>query len=146
MSTEDKEIFKGKTLSDLFKDIYNNSNQKKKQIDILINELRPLVTSINDAAIIVPLIRDYIEVGVKNDEQLVKMAAVFQKYLAAKERTNSNDDSALLTEEEKEQLLSDIATKYIEDENINGDAKEIDDKIKELANKKEKIKSDSKEE
>ncbi|HAI40044.1 MAG TPA: hypothetical protein DCM40_19100, partial [Maribacter sp.] len=76
MSTNfnDQELFKGKSFSSLLKDIYTTTKNKEKQINILISELKPLVKNIGDATIIVPLIKEYLEVGVKNDEHLVKMA------------------------------------------------------------------------
>ena len=36
--SDNKEIFKGKTFQDLTKDIYENTTNKKKQIDLLISE------------------------------------------------------------------------------------------------------------
>ena len=38
----DKEIFKGKTLSDLFGEIYDNSKETKGQVKALIGERKPL--------------------------------------------------------------------------------------------------------
>ena len=104
------EIFAGTTFSSLLKDIYENSVKKRNQISILINELRPLIKDVGQATLVVPLIREYLEVGVKNDEQLVKLAAVYQKYIAAEERLKEvqSVSGALLTEEEKKQLLADI--------------------------------------
>lgn len=97
------EIFKGKSFSGLFKDIYNNSKDKEKQIKILIAELRPLVKTIGDATIIVPLIKEYLDIGVKNDEQLVKMAAIVQR--ATKTTGEDTSGGFGLSSEEKEQLL-----------------------------------------
>jgi len=97
------EIFKGKSFSGLFKDIYNNSKDKEKQIKILIAELRPLVKTIGDATIIVPLIKEYLDIGVKNDEQLVKMAAIVQR--ATKTSGDDGSGGFGLTPEEKDQLL-----------------------------------------
>ena len=67
----DFEIFEGKTLSSLFKDIHDNSVEKKDQIEVLIKKLEPLIKNIGDATIVVPLIKEYLDVSVKNDEQLV---------------------------------------------------------------------------
>ena len=75
----DIEIFKGKSFSDLMKDIYSNSTKKDRQINLLIGELRPLIKNIGDATVIVPLIKEYLEVGVKNDEHLIKMVALVQR-------------------------------------------------------------------
>jgi len=103
---DELEIFKGKSFSDLLKDIYKNSAEKEKQIKILIGELKPLIKNIGDATIIVPLIKEYMEIGVKNDEQLVKMAAVVQRAVAANKNSDSNEFS--LSDEEKKQLLDEI--------------------------------------
>ena len=75
----DKEIFKGKTLSDLFEEIYNNSKETKSQVKGLIGELKPLIENIGDATLLVPMIKEYMEIGVKNDEHLIKLATVIQR-------------------------------------------------------------------
>ena len=101
---EKNEIFKGKTFDSLLKDIYDNSKRKETQIQILITELKPMIKNIGDAVIIVPLIKDYMEIAVKNDEALIKMAAIVQK---AQGRT-TGEGSLLLTEEEKQQLIDQV--------------------------------------
>ena len=75
----DKEIFNGKTLSDLFSEIHDNSTNTRTQIKALIGELKPLVENVGDATLIVPMIKEYMEIGVKNDEQLIKLATVLQR-------------------------------------------------------------------
>ena len=66
------EIFSNKNFSDLLKDIYDNSKKKDRQINLLISELKPLIKNTSDASMVVPMIKEYLEVGVKNDEHLVK--------------------------------------------------------------------------
>jgi hypothetical protein len=101
-----EEIFKGKNFSNLLEDIYVNRNKKDEQIKILIEDIRPLVKSMSDATILVPLLKDYIEVGVKNDEQLVKMAAIVQRALSRTgEGPGSEDSEFKLSEEEKDELM-----------------------------------------
>ena len=97
----DQIIFEGKTSSDVFKEIYNNSKKKDKQINSLIAELKPLIQNIGDAPVVVPLIKEYLEVSVKNDEHLIKMMAVIQRLNNSS--TNGGGD-ALLTDEELKQL------------------------------------------
>lgn len=75
----DKEIFKGKSLSDLFGEIYDNSKETKQQVKALIGELKPLIENIGDATLIVPMIKEYMEIGVKNDEALIKLATIIQR-------------------------------------------------------------------
>ena len=100
-----KEIFEGQTFEGLLKDIYTNSKRKETQIQILITELKPMIKNIGDAVIIVPLIKDYMEIAVKNDEALIKMAAIVQK---AQNRSVGEDGNLLLTEAEKEQLIAQV--------------------------------------
>tara|TARA_R110000744_G_scaffold369813_1_gene480231 strand:- start:38 stop:424 length:387 start_codon:yes stop_codon:yes gene_type:complete len=94
-------IFDDKTFSDLLKEIHNNQTKKAKQLASLIAELRPLVQSLGDATVIVPLIKEYLEISVKNDDQLIKMAAIVQRLATS---TASLGDGGLLTDEEMEQL------------------------------------------
>lgn len=75
----DTVIFGKKTVSDVLKEIYDNSRSKEKQINSLIGELKPLVENIGDASLVVPMIKEYLEVGVKNDEHLIKMLAIVQR-------------------------------------------------------------------
>ena len=100
----DSEIFGNKKFSDLLKDIYDNQKKKDRQINLLIADLKPLIQNISDAAILVPVIKDYMEVSVKNDEHLVKMAAVIQRMVSNK----NEEGSSFLTDEEKESLLNQI--------------------------------------
>ena len=94
----DKVIFGKKKLSDILEEIYGNSKTKEKQISVLISELRPLVKDIGDATLIVPLIKEYLEIGVKNDEQLIKLAAIIQRVV----QTPEEDGGFMITDEEKE--------------------------------------------
>jgi hypothetical protein len=88
----DKEIFRGKTLSDLFGEIYDNSKETKLQVRALINELKPLIEGIGDATLIVPMIKEYMEIGVKNDEHLIKLATVIQRIEAVQAKGDSGGD------------------------------------------------------
>lgn len=81
----DKKLFSNKTIGNVLEEIYINSKKKDAQISSLINDLQPLVTEIGDATMIVPLIKQYLDVSVKNDEHLIKMAELAQKIVSAKE-------------------------------------------------------------
>ncbi len=100
---EEFELFKGTSFSDLMKDIYHNSKKKDRQINTLIQELQPLIKNIGDATVIVPLIKEYLDVSVKNDEHLVKLAAVVQR-LVGSSKSDSGDEFGM-SEEEKARLL-----------------------------------------
>ena len=88
----DKEIFSGKTLSDLFGEIYDNSKETKGQVKALIGELKPLIENIGDATLIVPMIKEYMEIGVKNDEHLIKLATVIQRIETAQAKGDGSGE------------------------------------------------------
>ena len=104
MSALESVVFGKKKFNDILEEIYDNQNKKDKQISALISELKPLINDIGDATLIVPLIKEYLEISVKNDEQLIKMATIVQRIL-----NNTTDDGGFgISEEEKAQLLSQI--------------------------------------
>jgi hypothetical protein len=101
MGQLDSIVFGKKKFSDILEEIYNNQKKKETQVSALISELKPLVQEIGDATLIVPLIKEYLDISVKNDEQLIKMATIVQRAL-----NNINEEGSLgISEEEKQQLL-----------------------------------------
>jgi hypothetical protein len=131
MSTE-FELFPGKNLGDLFKDIYENQQNKKARISELIAEMRKLVRHAGDMIAMGPIIRDLIDSAVKNDDSLIKMAAIAQRIMGASQ--SAEGDSGFLSDIEKEQLLKDFDTtiKEVSDEH--------DIKVDDLANEVEELK------
>ena len=103
----DYEIFDGKSLSSLFKDIYDNTEYNKKQLDILTKELVQFIKDGDTAVQIVPMIKEYLEINVKNDDQLVKMAGIVQRLISSEQKASAEDEFGL-SEEEKDQLLGSI--------------------------------------
>ena len=100
----EKTIFGNKKFSDLLEEIYNNQKRREAQVTALISELKPMVSDIGDATLIVPLIKEYMEIGVKNDDALIKMATLVQRAL-----NNTNEDGGLgISDEEKAQLLAEM--------------------------------------
>ena len=125
-----EEIFKGKSFQDLTKDIYDNASQKKRQIEILIKEMNKMIKSIDDVVIIAPIVKEYLEVGVKNDEHLVKLVSVLQRiYVKSK---GNDEESGLLSEAEKEELMITLQ------DTVNEIQKETD-KINTIQNKQDTI-------
>ena len=107
-------LFDDKSFGDLLKEIHGNQKKKAKQLASLIAELKPLVQSLGDATVVVPLIKEYMEISVKNDDQLIKMAAIVQRLSTG--NINSGD-GGLLTEEEMAQLqdLTEEIAKTVEE-------------------------------
>ena len=101
---DNNEIFKGKTFQDLTKDIYENSQKKKLQIDLLIQEIHGFIQTIDDVVMVAPIIKEYMDVSIKNDEHLVKLAGVLQRIIG--KSNGANEESMLLSESEKDELMS----------------------------------------
>jgi predicted nucleic acid-binding Zn-ribbon protein len=118
----DKELFDGKTLSDLFAEIYKNTDNKRQQINTFVSKLVLLIRTPEDAAMIGPIIKDFIEVNVKNDEHLVRVAQIAQRIVSVGVKTESLD--TLLSEEEKQSLLKDLNAEIT---TIKKDASELED-------------------
>ena len=104
--SKDKEIFEGKTFQDLTRDIYENSQKKKLQIDLLIQEIHGFITTIDDVVMVAPIIKEYMDVAVKNDEHLVKLAGVIQRIIA--KSSGGDEESFLLSDTEKEDLINSL--------------------------------------
>jgi hypothetical protein len=132
------EIFKGTSFADLMSDVYHNSKKKDRQINQLIAQLQPLIRNASDATVIVPLIKEYLDVAVKNDDHLVKLTAIVQRFISTKQTIAGAD--GLLSEEEKQQLMK-IAEKTmtaeLEDELDSIDQEDIilQTKIDDVKNK-----------
>ena len=101
--SKDNEIFDGKTFQDLTKDIYENSQKKKLQIDLLIQEIHGFITTIDDVVMVAPIIKEYMDASIKNDEHLVKLAGVLQRIIG--KSSGADDESMLLSDSEKEELM-----------------------------------------
>ena len=137
-----EELFKGVTFSDLMSDVYHNSKRTSRQINQLISQLQPLIRSSSDATIIVPLIKEYLEVSVKNDDHLVKLTAIVQRYISTKQTIVGSD--SLLSDEEKKQLLQ-IADDTLTNE-LESELNLIEEEENQLNKKIDIVKSKLKEE
>ena len=110
----DVELYEGKSLSDLFKEIHTNHINRKTQIQNLISSLTPLIEGIGDATLLVPLIKDYLDIGVKNDEQLIKMAQIVQRLAQADKKDSDFDifsefQNALAEDVEEQKEIEEVS-------------------------------------
>lgn len=112
------EIFPGKDLSGLFKDIYDNQQNKKKRISELIADMRKIIRHAGDMVAIGPIIKDLVDSSVKNDDALLKLAAIVQRIIASDQKTP--EDVGFLTEKEKSQLMQDFESSIKESADEQG--------------------------
>ena len=132
------ELFPGKNLSGLFEDIYENQKNKKTRISELIAEMKKIIRHSGDMAVIGPIIKDLVDTSVRNDESLIKMAAIAQRMIASKDKVDG--DTGFLTDDEKEQLLSELeeTAKEVVDEQ----EQKVDELTNEIEELKQKVKNE----
>ncbi len=117
------ELYDGKSLADIFSEIHKNTDSKRTQINSFIMKMVQLIRTPEDAAVIGPIVQGFIEVNVKNDEHLVRVAQIAQRIVSVGVKSNSSLDG-LLSEEEKNALLGDIK---VEIQGLQEDVKDLDD-------------------
>ena len=126
----DYEIFEGKSLSGLFKDIYENTKTNKTQLEVLMKEVVGFIKDGDTAVQIIPMLKEYLEINVKNDDQLVKVAAIVQRIIAAESKGGSEEEFGL-SEAEKEQLMGAIEDAATD---LQSHSDEITDDMKRIEN------------
>ena len=123
----DFEVFEGKSLSDLFKDIYENTEKNRTQLDVLMKEVVGFIKDGDTAIQIIPMLKEYLEINVKNDDQLVKIAAIVQRLISTESKGGSADEFGL-SDAEKEQLMNAV-------EEVAADVQKHSDDISSEVNK-----------
>lgn len=123
----DTEIFDGKTLADIFSDVYKNTEKKREQINQFVSSMVKLIRTPEDAAVLGPVIQSFLEVNVKNDEHIVRLAQIAQRLVTVNTKTT---DTGLLTEEEKSQLLKNIKQDF---ETVMAEQDELENSISSLS-------------
>ena len=117
-------LFGNKKFSDLLKEIHVNQKDKEVQLRSLIEGLKPLINSPGEATMIVPLIKEYMELAIKNDDLLIKMASVVQRALNSKA---ADDNNELLSEADKEMLFQSL-------QEMNSEVEEDTIKLEKITN------------
>jgi hypothetical protein len=122
-------IFDGKSISDMFSDVYRNTNSKREQINSFIANMVKLIRTPEDAAVIGPIIKDFLEVNVKNDEHIVRLVQIAQRLVTVNGKASSSDMA--LTEEEKAQILKNIKAEF---ETVISEQDELESELNNLRN------------
>lgn len=124
---KDSEIFPGKSLQQLLEDIYNSTLVKRSKIAGLIDILQDYLKNKEDAALFAPIVKDYLDIMVKNDDHLIKVATVVQRVISADAYQNGGGDlNEILSDAEKDKLLNDAMSE------LTQEIKTLDSQVKEL--------------
>jgi hypothetical protein len=113
---DDVTLFGNTSLSDIFKQIHRNNKDTDKQINELIDALKPLASSnAGSAVMLMPTVKDLIDVNVKNNEQLIKMAGIAQRASTA---SSNNNVEAFFDPSEIQQLLEEQRAVQLEGQKL----------------------------
>ena len=113
---DDVTLFGSTSLSDIFKQIHRNNKDTDKQINELIDALKPLASSnAGSAVMLMPTVKDLIDVNVKNNEQLIKMAGIAQRASTA---SSNNNPEAFFDPSEIQQLLEEQRAVQVEGQKL----------------------------
>ena len=124
---DDVTLFGNTSLSDIFKQIHRNNKDTDKQINELIDALKPLASSnAGSAVMLMPTVKDLIDVNVKNNEQLIKMASIAQRASTA---SASNNQESFFDPSEIQQLLEEQRAVQVEGQKLLDQTETIQHKI-----------------
>jgi hypothetical protein len=124
---DDVTLFGNTSLSDIFKQIHRNNKDTDKQINELIDALKPLASSnAGSAVMLMPTVKDLIDVNVKNNEQLIKMAGIAQRASTA---SASNNQESFFDPSEIQQLLEEQRAVQVEGQKLLDQTETIQHKI-----------------
>lgn len=98
------ELFEGYTMQDLYKQVVTNTRQNRKQLQGTIATLVAFIKNIVDVQMLSPQIASYMNIIVKNDQMLIKIAAVAAKLNAASSKC-VKDEVDDLSEGDKKELM-----------------------------------------
>lgn len=107
MDPENVKAFKNTSLGDILEEAHDRSNEQKKLVERLIDQLSDFMETEDDAVALVPLIKEYLEINVQNNEQLVKIAQVVQRmYNTAIKQEGKDDGGGGFSDDERDELRS----------------------------------------
>jgi hypothetical protein len=123
---DDVTLFGSTSLSDIFKQIHRNNKDTDKQINDLIDALTPLASAnAGSAVMLMPTVKDLIDVNVKNNEQLIKIAGIAQRA-----STSNSQTTELFNPDEIQQLLEEQRAVQLEGQKLIDQTELIQHKIK----------------
>jgi hypothetical protein len=126
------DVFEGKSLQDLLQEVHGNTLDKRQTISDIVSELRSFIKNVDDIVVLAPIIKDYLDLMIKNDEHLIKVGTIVQRIISAEsyKRGSGGSLEELLSDDEKDRLLAD-AKKEMNDEldALEAKAKEAIEKV-----------------
>jgi len=103
---KDTVVFDDKQLTDLLREIHTNTVDKKDTLISMIGDLRKYMTGAETAIMFAPIIKEYLDVLVRSDDHLIKIATIVQRIISAESyQKNGGDLDEILSDDEKAKLI-----------------------------------------
>lgn len=120
------DVFEGKSLQDLLRDIHMNTLDKRSTIQDIIYEIRKHIDTKDDIVMLAPIIKDYVDLLIKNDEHLIKIGTIVQRLISVQNsgKTGEGGLEDMLSDAEKEALVAAAKSE------INAELSKLEEKTK----------------
>lgn len=100
-------VFGDFSLDQLYKQIVDNSRENRKQIKGTIQEISGLIEDVTDLQLLSPQVTTYMNLLVKNDQILLKLATALTK-INNNRKLMQDDGDGQLSQKEKKQLIEQV--------------------------------------
>lgn len=78
------QVYGDRTFGDMIRDLEDRNDARKKSIEELVDKLTDMVDNPDNAIVLVPLIKEYMEIDVSNDKHKVDLMKILQKLYKTK--------------------------------------------------------------
>ena len=105
MDDKNIKLFEGYTMQDLYKEVVTNSRQLRLQMKTSIKKLTTLMKTVVDAQIMGAEIANLLNIMVKNDEMLIKLASIVAKLNGVNFKMMNITQNTQLSDRQKKMAL-----------------------------------------
>lgn len=122
---KDSNLFKKVSFADLMEHVYKSSKRKDKKLEMMLNTVSGMVNNVQDAAVLLPIFSEIFNSGVKNDDMVVKLAAIVQRYLAVENKGGDIENaggSYFISQEDKAKIMQEV-------ESYNSETKDLEESL-----------------
>ena len=90
---------------DLLRNIYDNTQETRNSIEELVIKIVPMMKETSDAVILLDMVTNLLGVRVKNDDLLIKVAAIVSRMMG---KLDTKSPELEISKEDRDQLLKEI--------------------------------------
>lgn len=104
----DKTVYGSTRLEDILEEIHKSTKKKRNKIEMVLDKMNNLISEPKDVIVMAPLMKDYFDLLIKNDDGLVKLATIVQRIYSAEsyKKLAEGEDIGNLSDEERKELMA----------------------------------------